>query len=398
MNNKFLDQKGKIILLGNEAVVRGALEAGIRFASNYPGTPASEIGDTFAKISKQSGVYFEQSVNEKVAAEAAIGASLSGLKSMVSFKHFGLNVASDSLIPTAYIEPEAGFVIAFADDPNCWSSLQSEQDSRYYARIANIPMLEPSTPQECKDFTKLAFELSEKFKIPVFLRLTTRTCYTGGPVELKNYKIEKAKGKFNKNPEKFFTLAPRIIEIHKEVLSKLEKISDYLESSELNQVIDGKVSSDLGIIVSGVSYNYVLDALAKYNTKAPILKLGSTYPIPRKLISSFVKNKKNILVVEELEPILETEARQIAKDVNCDLMVHGKNILPRTGEYNSDLLEIAIGKLLGKKVSESKPRELKIPKRHPFFCPGCPHMATYTAVKQAAPDAIYGGDIGCYLM
>ncbi|MEM5855715.1 MAG: indolepyruvate ferredoxin oxidoreductase subunit alpha, partial [Candidatus Aenigmatarchaeota archaeon] len=217
---KLLEEKGKkVILLGNEAIVRGALEAEVKFATTYPGTPASEIGDTFAQIAKQTGIYFEYSVNEKVALEAAAGASFSGLKSIVSFKNFGLNVASDSFFPVAYFDLNAGLVIVVADDPSCFSSAQSEQDSRHYAFLAHVPMIEPSSPQECKDFTKIAFEISEKYKIPVLIRLTTRVSHTRGIVLLDEIKKEEAKGFFKKD-EKYFNLAPKIIELHKKLLEK----------------------------------------------------------------------------------------------------------------------------------------------------------------------------------
>src|SRR4030042_247550 len=204
-----LDTAGKkTILLGNQAIVRGALESGVGFASTFPGTPASEMGDTFSAIAKQAGIYFEYSTNEKVALEAGAGASLSGVRALVAFKDFGLNVASDSLLPLAYTGIGAGMVVVVADDPNCWSSVQSEQDSRWYARLAHLPMLEPSDAQECKDFVKLAFELSEKFQIPVIVRTTTRISHMSSIVKLGKIVKGKTKGKFVKDLDKFFVFAP----------------------------------------------------------------------------------------------------------------------------------------------------------------------------------------------
>lgn len=399
----FLKNQGKILLLGNDAVVRGALEAGVSFASTFPGTPSSEIGDTFSEIAKDAGLYFEYSTNEKVALEAAIGASLSGLRSIVSFKHFGLNVASDSFMPSAYIEPEAGFVVVVADDPQCWSSVQSEQDSRYYARMSNIPMLEPATPQEAKDFTKEAFLISEKFGTPILIRLTTRVDHTSSPVKLEKIKKPKTKGEFKKDFKKYFTFAPRMIQIHKALLEKLKKIENYFEGSKLNYIENNK-KSEFGIITSGVSFCYIKDVLDKLNIKIPVLKIGTTYPLPEKLINQFIKNKKTILIVEELEPILENEIRKLAKDTNCELRIEGKNLIPRVGELRPEIVERILNKLLGRKprmnfTSHTKRfLNLDVLRRFPVLCPGCPHRATFFAVKSVAPDAIFGGDIGCYML
>ena len=219
---KVLSKDKRTILLGNEAVVRGALEAGVGFASAYPGTPASEISDTFSVVAKRAGIYFEYSTNEKVALEAATGAALSGVRSIVSFKHFGLNVAADSFMPVAYVGTP--LVIAMADDPNCWSSAQSEQDSRYYARLAHVPMLEPSTAEEAKDFTKFAFDVSWRYKIPVIVRLTTRVSHSRGIVKLGKMKRPLTKGEFKKDLKRFNNLPPHTMRMHLEILEKMEKI------------------------------------------------------------------------------------------------------------------------------------------------------------------------------
>jgi len=204
MDDILLQKSGKkIMLLGNEAIVRGALESGVQWVSTYPGTPASEIGNTFFKIGKKAGVYFEYSINEKVALEAGAGAAFSGLRSLVAMKHFGLNVASDFLMPLCYSGVKGGMVIVVADDPNCWSSAQSEQDTRAFAQLAHIPILDPSTPQECKDFIKLAFQLSEKFKIPILIRETTRVALQKAPVKLGKFIKRKTKAKFIIDPHQF---------------------------------------------------------------------------------------------------------------------------------------------------------------------------------------------------
>jgi indolepyruvate ferredoxin oxidoreductase alpha subunit len=394
----------KVILMGNEAIVRGALEAGIGFASTYPGTPASEIGDTFAEIAKDAGIYFEYSTNEKVALEAAAGAALSGVRSIVFFKHFGLNVASDSLFPLAYSGVKAGMVMLVADDPQGWSSGQSEEDSRLFARIAHLPMLEPSNAQECKDFVKKAFELSEKFKIPVFIRTTTRVSHMRSVVKLGKIIKGKTKGKFVKDI-RYRNFPPYLIDVHKELHEKLEELRKISEESEVNFISNNK-KSKLGVIVSGVSYDYAMDAMEDLKIKLPVLRIGFTYPTPDKKIKYFIKKLKTVLVVEELEPILEERIHVLAKDVNPNLVIYGKSHLPKVGEYSEELVLEALSKITKKKFSmdliahKLKYQKLKIAKRFPIMCPGCPHRATYYAAKVATAgmDVVYGGDVGCYIL
>jgi len=221
----------KIILLGNDAIVRGALEAGVQFVSTFPGTPASEIGNTFYQIQnseyKIRNLHFEYSVNEKVAMEAGIGASFSGLKTLVAMKHFGVNVCSDALLPFLYTGSKGPTVIAVSDDPNCWSSAQSEQNSRVYSYLAHLPTLEPSDSQECKDFTKIAFKISEKFKIPVMVRLTTRVSHQRMPVKLSNLPKFNSKGVFIKDIERFVTMPPRVLKMKDELLKKVKEIKKF---------------------------------------------------------------------------------------------------------------------------------------------------------------------------
>lgn len=407
VSNKLLEKVGKkIILLGNEAVVRGALESGVQFSSTYPGTPASEIGDTFAEIAREAGIYFEYSANEKVAFEAAAGASFSGLRSIVSFKQFGLNVASDSILPVAYTGVRGGLVIVVSDDPGCWSSAQSEQDSRWYARLAHIPMLEPSDAQECKNFTKLAFELSEKFDLPIFLRLTTRVSHMKSVVKTGRIVRRKKVGNFVKDLEKFDSLPPHTMEMHEAVLKKNERLGEYLES-KINFIVDENAKSNFGIIVSGVAFNYVMDALDDMKIEIPILKVGLTYPLPKKKISEFIKKFKSVLVVEEIEPIIEDEIKILAKDVNPTLKIFGKEeYLPKSGELTEEKVVSAITRITGKKygIVDLKKhlknyKKIKIAKRFPLMCPGCPHRAIFFAAKTAAgTDTIFGGDIGCYIL
>ena len=389
----------KKILLGVEAVIQGALESGVDFVSGYPGCPSAEIGDGFGKIAKEYGVYAEWSTNEKTGLEAAIGASFSGLKSLVNMKSFGLNVCADSLFPLAYTGTRAPMVIFVGDDPNCWSSAQSEQDSRGYAYLSHIPFLEPSDAQECYEFTKLAFEISEKFNLPVILRTTTRVAHQRMPVEFKATNPSTSSGlrkigNFSRNPHQFSTMPPRTMEMKKELLEKIKKISAFAEKSKTNKVFAGKGS--IGIIASGISYLHTLDALETMGLDIPVLKLGFFYPLPEKIISNFLKGKKKILVAEELNPYLEKEIMRLAKDLK--VKIHGKDLLPEIGELDADKICVALTKITGKKFVVQKPKALSLPKRTARLCEGCPYWYIFPTVKRVAPDAIFTGDIGCNMI
>ena len=396
------------ILLGNEAIVRGALESGVQFVSTYPGTPASEVGNTFYKLKTKSlkrkvNFYFEFSTNEKVALEAGIGASFSGLKTLVAMKNFGLNVCSDALLPFVYTGTKGSTVIMVADDPSCHSSAQSEENSRAFAYLARIPTLEPSDPQECKDFIKLGFQISEKFKIPVMVRTTTRVSHQRMPVTLGEIQNPKSKiQKFVKDPDKFVTMPPRVLEMKKELLEKIEKIRDFAEKSTKPSLAGSTKPGLVGVITSGVSYLYVMEALKELKISLPVLKLSFFYPLPEKKIRTFIKNLKQVLIVEELEPYLEKEVERLAKDVNCDLRVFGKELLPEVGELKPEIVTLAIAKFANKKLKKLEIRNLKleIPKRRPQLCPGCPYWLVFGGVKKAVneKEVIFGGDIGCYML
>jgi indolepyruvate ferredoxin oxidoreductase alpha subunit len=400
MLEPILTGKGKLLLLGNEAIVRGAFESGVGVATTYPGTPASEIGDTFAALARKAGVYFEYSTNEKVATEAAAGAAFCGVRSMVSFKHFGLNVATDSIYPMAYTGVKAGMVIAFADDPACWSSGQSEQDSRYHARIAHMPMLEPSEAQECKDYTKMAFDLSEKFGIPVFMRMTTRVTHQTGIVNLGKVIRGKTEGKFIKGLQ-WRNFPPQIMNTHAELNEKLAKMAaEY--APKFSMIIRGKGKK--GIITSGAAFGYVMEALDDFKLKLPVLKLGMTYPVPEKIIAGFIKGLDSVLIVEDLEAVLENDVRCIAKDANPKLKIFGKNLIPAFGEVTEEKVMVALSKLTGKKASfdfekhRKMYQKINMARRMPLLCPGCPHRASFYAAKTVIPDAVFAGDIGCYIL
>ncbi|MDP2864113.1 MAG: thiamine pyrophosphate-dependent enzyme [bacterium] len=411
MEEILLQKPGKkIILLGNEAIVRGALESGVQFVSTYPGTPASEIGDTFSRIQnsefKIQNLYFEYSTNEKVALEAAIGASFSEVKTLVAMKNFGLNIALDSLLPFLYTGAKGPTVIVGADDPSCHSSAQSEENSRAFAFLAHIPILEPSDPQECKDFTKLAFKISEKFKIPVIVRTTTRVAHQRSPVSLSVFDTDKlSRGKFVKEPERFVTMPPRVLEMKKELLEKIEKIKQFSEKSKLNASLSVSDTDrqKIGVITSGVSYLYVREALRELNLNLPVLKLGFFYPLPEEKIKDFIKKLKKVLIVEELEPYLEKEVRALAKDVNPKLQILGKSHLSQVGELRPEDVILALAKITGRRYEIVKSLPFKKNKHLPRFCIGkggsCPYWKLFAAVKKAAPkNTIFGGDIGCYMM
>jgi len=396
----------KLLLLGDEAIVRGALEAGVGVASTYPGTPASEIGDTFSELAKKAGIYFEYSTNEKVATEVAAAAAFAGIRSIVSYKQFGFNVATDSVFPLAYHGVRGGMVIAFSDDPQCWSSGQSEQDSRIYARIAHMPMLEPSDSQECKDFAKLGIELSEKLGIPVLIRITTRIAHTRNVVSLGQLKKGKTKGDFPpkyKLESKWRNMPPKIVQVHAELNRKLAKLAK-THGKKFTTLSGSKKGARFGIITSGVSSQYAYHALEELGIKAPVLRLGMSWPLPEKEIKDFIKPLKEVLVVEELEPVLEREVARLSKEANPSLKIHGKDLLPVNGELKPGIVLSALASLKGKKLTALEKHKkmlakLHPPPRQPVFCPGCPHRSTFYAVKKASPkNTVFGGDIGCYIL
>lgn len=395
----------KLILLGNEAVVRGALESGVDFVSTYPGTPASEIGNIFSKAAKEAGVYFEFSTNEKVALEVGIGASFSGLKTLVAMKNFGLNVCLDSLIPFVYTGTKGPTVIVVADDPSCHSSAQSEQNTRPVYNMAHIPILEPADPQECLEFTKLAFEISEKFNIPVMLRLTTRVAHQSAQVSLGEIQRprKEIKGKFVRDQKRFVTMPPRVLEMKKELLEKIEGeggIRDFSEKSSINKISGERSLQDLGIIASGVAYLHVTEALKDLGLDLPVLKIGIFHPAPTEKIKNFIKDLKKVLIAEELEGIVEGFVRELAKDVNPGIKIHGKDLLPVIGELKPETVESAIAEITGKKIeSENGQSKVSNLKHLPRFCPGCPYHSVFAAIKKTAPQGtVFGGDIGCYML
>ncbi len=397
------DESGKkILLLGNEAIVRGALEAGIGHGSTYPGTPSSEIGNTFEKIAKEYGMYFEYSANEKVAMETAAAAAASGVRSMAWMKHVGVNVASDALMTLMYSGVRAGMVIVAAGDPSMHSS-QNEQDTRFYSQLGNIPMLEPTTPQEAKEMVKYGFELSEELELPVLIRTTTRVNHARGVVTFDDLQEADGDGHFEKDPARFVAVPQNSVRNHPKLLERMERAEKITEKSEYTYSI-GVENPELHVISSGAGFNYIREAKEEFDLPISILKLGMTNPLPIDTVKDFIEDAERLLVVEELEPFLEEKVKALAKEVNPSLDVYGKKSghFSRLYEYNPDRIKDALSDLMEfeRKEEPLETEEHDLPIRPPSLCPGCPHRATYYAVKKALGDreGVFSSDIGCYTL
>ena len=367
----------KAVLSGNEAIARGFYEAGGVFAAAYPGTPSTEI---LENIGKYREIQAQWAPNEKVALEVVGGASLGGVRTLAAMKHVGLNVAADPLFSLSYQGVNGGMIIVSADDPSMHSS-QNEQDNRWYARAAKIPMLEPSDSQEAKDFTILALEISEEYDTPVLLRTTTRINHSKSVVELGDRKTLQRKP-YSKNMTKNVLLPSNAKKKHVLVEQRLEKLAQYGEKCKCNRIEMGDRS--LGIITSGISYQYAKEVFPE----ASILKLGLTNPLPKKLIRDFAKKVEKLYVIEELDPFLE---EQIAA---MGIKVEGKSHLPLIGELNQGVVGDAFS---GKSaVEESVLKDIQIPPRPPVLCPGCSHRGVFYAFKKLKLTVT--GDIGCYTL
>ena len=366
----------KKLMLGNQAVARGLYEASCALVSSYPGTPSTEITEYAAKYPE---IYAEWAPNEKVAMEAAIGASISGVRSFCAMKHVGLNVAADPLFITSYIGAEAGMVIAVADDPGMHSS-QNEQDSRHYAVAAKLPMLEPSDSAECRDFTVKAFELSEKFDTPFILRTSTRVAHSQSIVEEGERKQLEIKP-YEKNPAKHVMAPANAIKRHVVVEQRLDEIAEWANICEFNRAEYN--SEKLGIICAGSTYVYSKEV---FGNDASYLKLGLVNPLPDKLIREFCSKVERVIVIEELDPVIETYVKSLG--IVCD----GKNILPELSEFSQEVIAKCV---LGKQP-ESVSISDEIPVRPPVLCPGCPHRGLFYTLKKM--KLTVSGDIGCYTL
>ncbi|WP_028575549.1 indolepyruvate ferredoxin oxidoreductase subunit alpha [Desulfonatronovibrio hydrogenovorans] len=390
----------KELLLGNEAIVRGALEAGVGFISCYPGTPSSEVPDTFFRLSAKGEYYFEYAPNEKVAMETAGAAALGGVPTLVTMKHVGVNVAADPMMTLAYIGTPGGLVILSADDPGCHSS-QNEQDNRYYARLAGLPCFEPSTAQECKDMTREVMELSAKWEQPVLLRTTTRVNHLRGPVDFGPMKPAKTKGEFKKDPGRFVPI-PAVARIrHKVLTANLEKIRDEIETSRWNRIFG---HGNIGVIASGVARSYLKDVLkSRPDFKVKVLELGIAHPLPQKMVETFLKDLDKVVILEELEPILENDIRVLCQKKGLGIEVMGKGEdLPLWDEFSTLCVEKALARATGLKHTPPATCSVQIsdlPNRPPNLCAGCSHRSVYVNTRKIfGDDAVYSSDIGCYTL
>lgn len=364
----------KKILLGNEAIARGAYEAGVKVSAAYPGTPSTEVSEALAKYEE---VYAEWSPNEKVATEVALGASIAGVRSMCAMKHVGLNVAADPLYTAAYTGVKGGMVLVVADDPGMYSS-QNEQDTRMVARAAMVPVVEPSDSSEAKEFMKYAYELSETYDTPVILRSTTRLSHSQGLVELGERKVPEDIP-YERNIGKFVMMPGNAIKRHLAVEARMKKMAEDANTMAINRAEYRDLS--VGFITCGIAYQYIREAMPE----ASILKLGLVNPLPRKLIEEFAAKVDRLYIFEELEPVIEEQVKAwgITKAV-------GKEIFTIQGEYSANLLrERVLGQELSFKTEE-------VPARPPILCPGCPHRSVFAVLNRLKIRA--AGDIGCYTL
>jgi len=401
-----------LFLLGNEAIARGAIEAGVQVFAAYPGTPSSEISETLINLSRELNIYAEWSVNEKVAFELAYGACISGVRSMTAMKMVGLNVAHDSFTSAAYMGTAAGMLLVNADDPGIWSS-QNEQDNRLIAEQAYVPILEPSSVQEAKDMAAHAFELSEQFGQIFMLRSVTRISHARGDVKLGIINRDRKGGEFKKEP-RFSCLPVQARKNHLVMNERFSKIKEFVEKLPYN-LMKPVQGARLGIIAAGISYSYATEALRwlGLEERVPILKIGTPHPLPEKMVRQLISSVPEVLVIEELEPFVENHVKIIAQEAGIQVKIRGKDLVPITNELSTRLVAEAIGRASGaalpinyaaidKTVADTASI---LPARPPTLCAGCPHRASFYAinvatrkVKKELGEKVLTGDIGCYTL
>ncbi len=369
------------LLSGNEAIARGAFEAGVKVATGYPGTPSTEILEAAATY--RPAIYCEWSPNEKVAMEVAVGASLAGARSIVTMKHVGLNVAADPLMTFPYVGAVGGMVVCVADDPGMHSS-QNEQDSRHYARFAKIPLLEPADSQEARDFLKRGLEISERFNVPVILRTTTRVSHSRGVVRLEDRAADPGPAEFHRNPPQYVPIPAWGRVMRTRLDERLARLREAVEESPLNRIEPGDPS--LGIITSSISYQYVREVFPE----AAVLKLGWSYPFPDGLIRRFADSVRRLLVVEELDDFLEEHVRSLGRA--CE----GRAWVPGIGELSPARLQASRARMEGRDPPQPPDPGIgaDLPARPPVLCASCPHRGVFQALKEF--DVVVTGDIGCY--
>jgi len=406
-----LKPKGsRVLLLGNEAIARGALEAGICVAAAYPGTPSTEILEVLSEVADSCGIYVEWSVNEKVAFETAYAAAITGVRSLTAMKHVGLNVASDILMSSAYSGVEEGFVVVSADDPSMHSS-QNEQDNRWYGLIAHLPVIEPSNAREAYKLVKEAFELSTRYKVPVILRSTTRISHTRMPVELEGdvFFERKCKGVFKQDPERWILVPGHARKCKVRLMDAWRKIITNEGREPFIKIINP--GQKKVIVASGLAYSYVREVLELLGAldKVTVLKVNMPVPLPREPVMEVLKYAEEVLVVEELDPIVEMQFKDIALSIGTSIRIRGKETIPENYELSLERIYKPVAEFLGVKAGNIEDAagtvkiEPQIPPRPPILCAGCPHRNTYYVIKVAANKAglrniVYTGDIGCYTL
>ncbi|MEZ5175559.1 MAG: indolepyruvate ferredoxin oxidoreductase subunit alpha [Acidimicrobiia bacterium] len=374
-----VDEGTTVLLSGNEAIARGAVEAGALMAVGYPGTPSTE---TLESIANRTDMQVRWSPNEKVALDVALGASLGGIRTLCTMKHVGLNVAADTFMTMAYTGVGAGLVILVADDPGMHSS-QNEQDTRAYARMGSVPLLEPANSAEAKRFTALAFEISEQYDTPVLVRTTTRVSHNRGVVELRDRQERPVAG-FERNPQKYVMIPGHARGRRPALLRRLQDLKEFADQSPL--IEESGTDTSIGVVTSGIAHHYLREVLPD----AKALKLGMSYPLPMERIKAFAKTVDRLFVIEELDPLVENDLRA------AGLAVEGKEFFPQAGELSPDAVRrgfAAAGVLPEYLAIEPAPGTVARP---PLMCPGCPHTPPYLALKRLG--AVVTGDIGCYTL
>ncbi len=412
-DTRFTREQGKVLMLGNEALVRGCLEAGVSYVSQYPGTPTSDIGEYFHQVMRDDpeiGEYLvhQWAVNEAVATSACAGAAWTGCRVLNPMKHVGLNVASDALSVIALNGPNpGGMVVAVGSDPGSLGSHQ-EQNERFYAWMLHLPTIEPQTPQECKDWIKLAFELSEKYDLVINFRTSTRSAHSRGYVELEPLVKGKSKGEFVRNIPKFNSLPPHAINNHVRLYERIEKLREAIPELKINKLIPG--GNKTGVITSGMPFGYTMEALNQLGLNdVPVLKLGMIYPLNYEEITDFIQDLEKVIVIEELEPFLEVKIAEIAHKHDINVKIIGEEFFPKHNEYSTGLVAACLAKIFNKKPSEQMIKAIDyfnsykeiIPSRFPTFCAGCPERATLYSILKATDmleNTVICGDIGCYVM
>lgn len=395
-------------MLGNVAIARGIVEAGCHFVTSYPGTPSSEIIPAVVEYKKELGLntYIEWSANEKVAFDNALAASLTGKRAAVAMKQVGLNVASDSLLSSAYTGVIGGMVVISCDDPGPLSS-QTEQDSRFFAMFAKVPAYDPATPQEAKEMVKEAFELSEAYQIPVILRPTIKVSHAKQSVEIMPVKAVDRKADFKKDPERWAATPRYRLILHKKLNETLKKIGERFEKDSIwNYEVKASRAASLGIITGSVSFAVIMDILEELSLRKDIdiLKIGTPFPLPQRRVAEFIERHKKVLVVEETDSVIESQIVDKSK-VFGRLTGH----IPLQGELSPDVIYDILAKVLkelgmadleksGDEQLAKLIEDLDIDARRPALCAGCPERAAFFAIKRALPRAIYSSDIGCYTL